>query len=159
MPLAETSAWPHWLAATAITVLLWWTIASPLLVLGAAVLAVRRPRLRALLVIAVCAPPLLVLLPLTVMRGGLGAVVAGAAAALELTAVALELVALVTHRAPAAVAAGAPHDSAGWEAAAGGGEPSDEPPLTRSAKLGWAGAFSAVAGGMVGSLAFLTLFS
>lgn len=147
MPLAETTAWPHWLAATSITFLLWWTIASPLLVLGVAVLAARRPRLRSLLTIAVCAPPLLVLLPLTTMRGGVGAVAAGAASVLEAAAVLLALAALVTYRAPR------PSRDDG-EAADGA-----EPPLTWSAKAGWAAVFCTVAGGMVASLAFLSLFS
>jgi len=154
MPLAETTQWPHWLAATSITFLLWWTIASPLLVLGVAVLAARRPRLRSLLVMAVCVPPLLVLLPLTAMRGGGGAVAAGAASALEIGAVALALVALVTHRAVAASPTRETEprgDGAGADVA--------EPPLTKSAKLGWAAVFCAVGGGMVGSLAFLSLFS
>ncbi len=78
MPLAETAGWPTWLAATSITVLVWWTIASPIAVLGVAVLGARRPRTAYLLTVAVCTPPLLVLLPLTVMRGGAGAAAAGA---------------------------------------------------------------------------------
>ena len=147
MLLAATREWPHWLAATSITFLLWWTIASPLLLLGAAVLAARRPRLRSLLTIAICAPPLLVLLPLTAMGGGVGAVAAGAAAALEAAAVALAVVAMV---APQPRPASPPAEEAA---------PVAEPPLTWSVKLGWAAVFCAVAGGMVGSLAFLTQFS
>ncbi len=146
MSLAETTGWPTWLAATSITVLVWWTIASPLAVLGVAVLTARRPRTGYALLLAVCVPPLLVLLPLTVMRGGAGAAAAGAAAALEIAAVILSLAALVSYRRPALPAA------AREDAVA-------ELPTARHAKLGWAAAFCAVAGGMVGSLAFLTLFS
>jgi hypothetical protein len=148
MPLAETTGWPTWLAATSISLLVWWTIASPIAVLGVAVLTARRPRTGHALLLAVCVPPLLVLLPLTVMRGGAGAVAAGAAAAFEIVAVLLSLAALVTYRRPAITAG-----DGGDEAAADAG------PTPRHVKLGWAAAFSAVAGGMVGSLAFLTLFS
>lgn len=146
MPLAETAGWPSWLAATSITVLVWWTIASPIAILGVAVVGARRPRTAYLLTVAVCTPPLLVLLPLTVMRGGAGAAASGAAAALEIAAACLALAALATYRRPAA--------------AARPDEPDGAETLTpRPVKLGWAAVFCAVAGGMVGSLAFLTLFS
>lgn len=145
MPLAETTGWPTWLAATSISVLVWWTIASPIAVLGVAVLTARRPRTGYALLPAVCVPPLLVLLPLTVMRGGAGAAAAGAAAALEIAAVILSLAALVSYRRP--IPAAVPEDAPA------------EAPAARHVKLGWAAAFCAVAGGMVGSLAFLTLFS
>lgn len=147
MPLAETTAWPAWLAATSIAVLMWWTIASPIAVLGVAVLTARRPRTGYALLVAVSAPPLLVLLPLAVMRGGAGAVAAAGAAGLEVAAIGLTLAALVTYRRPAA--------TGGGEAEEG----DDGTPSPRHAKLGWAAAFCAVAGGMVGSLAFLTLLS
>jgi hypothetical protein len=148
MPLAETAGWPSWLAATSITVLVWWTIASPIAVLGVAVVGARRPRSGFLLTVAVCTPPLLVLLPLTVMRDGAGAAAAGAAAALEIAAACLALAALATYRRPAAA-----------QQSAEAGPDTAEAPAPRPVKLGWAAAFCAVAGGMVGSLAFLTLFS
>jgi hypothetical protein len=149
MLFADTAGWPHWLAATSITLLLWWTVASPLVLLGVAVLTAGRARLRYALTVAVCGPPLLVLLPLTVMRGGFGVVPAGAAAAFEIAAIGLSLVALVTHRAAPRAGGGAEDGETG----------AAEPPLTLSSKLGWAAVFCGVAGGMVGSLAFLTLFS
>lgn len=139
MPLADTG---HWFAGVSITVLFWWTVASPVIVLAVAVLTSRRPRLQYGLTILVVVPPLLELLPLAAMRGGPGGAVAGLAAAVEVAAVVLSVAALVTHRrAPAPAQDAAPA------------------PLTRSAKMGWAAVFCAVAGGMIGSLAFLTLFS
>jgi hypothetical protein len=139
MPLADTG---HWFAAVSISVLFWWTVASPVIVLALAVLTARRPRLQYTLTILVVVPPLLELLPLAAMRGGLGGAVAGLAAAVEVAAVVLAAAALMTRRA-------APGDAA--DPAPG--------PTTRSARLGWAAAFCAVAGGMIGSLAFLNLFS
>jgi hypothetical protein len=73
---------PDSLAATTIVVLFWWTVASPPALLAIAVLCGRRPRLRAALTLVALGPPLLTLLPVAVMRGGLPAAAAAAAALL-----------------------------------------------------------------------------
>jgi len=57
-------------AATAINVLFWWTVLSPLGLLVVAVLCARRLRLRLWLTALILVPPILVLLPVTVMHAG-----------------------------------------------------------------------------------------
>ncbi len=58
-------------AATAINVLFWWTVLSPLGLLAIAVICTRRLRLRLWLTVSILVPPILVLLPVTVMQAGL----------------------------------------------------------------------------------------
>lgn len=125
----------EWFAATSVSVLFWWTVVSPLLVLAAAVLAGRRPRLRYALTLAIVIGPLLELLPLAVMHGGRGGVLSAVAAAVEGAGAVLAVLALVALR--------------GTSAAAAGG---------RAARLGGASTVAAVAGGMIGSVALLTSF-
>ena len=132
MAVAETA---EWFAATSVSVLFWWTVVSPLLVLAAAVLAGRRPRLRYALTLAIVIGPLLELLPLAVMHGGLGGAISAVAAAVEGAAAVLAVLALVAVRGSSADAAG-----------------------RRAARLGGAATAAAVAGGMVGSVALLTSF-
>jgi hypothetical protein len=57
-------------AATAINVLFWWTVLSPLGLLVVAVLCAQRLRLRLWLTVSILVPPILVLLPVTVMHAG-----------------------------------------------------------------------------------------
>lgn len=102
MTLAIT---PHSFAAASISVLFWWTVASPAMALALAAFAGRRPRLRLALVIAIVAGPLIVLMPLTAMHGGPGALAAGAAAAVEGAALVLAAAALVLSRRGRSVAA------------------------------------------------------
>jgi hypothetical protein len=132
MAVADTAAW---FAATSVSVLFWWTVVSPLLVLGAAVLAGRRPRVRYALTLAVVIGPLLELLPLAVMHGGRGGAISAVAAAVESAAAVLAVLALVALRDMSADAAGG-----------------------RAARLGGAATVAAVAGGMIGSVALLTSF-
>ena len=86
---------PGSFAATAITALFWWTVLSPLALLAVAVLCATRPRLRAGLTIVVLVPPLLVVLPVAVMHGGVPAAVAAISCALEAAALVLAVTALV----------------------------------------------------------------
>lgn len=95
MPL-DTSA--DSLVAGAISVAFWWTVLSPLALLALLVLGASHPRLRATLTLVVLVPPLLVLLPVTVMGTGRPPLVSGAAAALEAAGVALAATALVRAR-------------------------------------------------------------
>lgn len=80
---------PGSLAAIAIAVLFWWTVLSPAALLAIAALCERSPRLRGVLTLVVLVPPVVTLLPVAVMHGGLtaaaaaaGSLVLGAAAVL-----------------------------------------------------------------------------
>jgi len=81
-------------AASAITVLFWWTVLSPLALLGVAVLCARRLRLRLWLTLLVLVPPILVLLPVTAMHSGPARVGTAAAALLDGAGVILAATAL-----------------------------------------------------------------
>jgi hypothetical protein len=70
---------PGSFAAVAIAVLFWWTLCAPAALLAIAVLCGRRPRLGGALTFVALVPPLLTLLPVAVMRGGLAASAAVAA--------------------------------------------------------------------------------
>ena len=70
-------------AAAAISALFWWTVLSPLGLLAVAVLCARRLRLRLWLTVAILVPPILVLLPMTVMHAGPWRVGTAAAALLN----------------------------------------------------------------------------
>jgi hypothetical protein len=70
---------PGSFAAVVISALFWWTVFSPAGLLAVAVLCGRRPRLRAALTMVVLAPPVVTLLPVAVMHGGLEAAAAAAA--------------------------------------------------------------------------------
>jgi hypothetical protein len=85
---------PGSLAAIGISVLFWWTVLSPAGLLALAALCGRRPRLRGTLTIAVAAPPVVTLLPVAVLHGGVTAVAAAVAAAALLAAMALAVVGL-----------------------------------------------------------------
>jgi hypothetical protein len=89
---------PGSFAAVTITALFWWTVLSPAGLLAVAALCGRRPRLRAALTIAVLAPPVVTLLPVAVMHGGLGAVAASAAVVVLAGAIALAVASLVRRR-------------------------------------------------------------
>jgi hypothetical protein len=143
MSPATSTDLPTWLAATTISALFWWTIVSPLLIVGVAVLAARRPRLQYWLTIAICLPPLLELAPLAVMRTGAGAGAAAGAAALEAAAVSLAVAALVVRRCART------RDS----------ETAQPAGSSRSVRLGTAALVCGVAAGMLGALAFLMVFS
>jgi hypothetical protein len=112
MALADAQS----LAATSISVLFWWTVLSPLVLLAIAVLVTRRTRLRAFLTLVTVLPPLLLLLPLAVMSGsGARLAAAGAGAALEAVAAGL---------AAAGLGVAAEHEThpwGGWALAAGNG--------------------------------------
>jgi hypothetical protein len=118
---------PGSFAAFTITALFWWTVLSPAGLLAVAALCGRRPRLRAALTVAVLVPPVVTLLPVAVMHGGLEAVAAAAAAAALVVAIALSLASLVCR-------AGAPE---------------------RAERYATAAFLTGVAGGMVGSAALV----
>ena len=85
-------------AATAITVLFWWTVLSPLGLLAVGTLCAQRPRLRQWLTVAIVAPPLLVLLPMAAMHAGPWRVGSAVAALLDGAAVVLAAVTLIRLR-------------------------------------------------------------
>ncbi len=85
---------PGSFAAVVITALFWWTVLSPVALLAVAALCGRRPRLRAVLTIAVLVPPVVTLLPVAAMHGGLEAVAAAGAVAIDVAAVILALASL-----------------------------------------------------------------
>jgi hypothetical protein len=118
---------PGSFAAVAISTLFWWTVLSPAALLVVAVLCGRRPRRRGALTLAVLVPPVVTLLPVAVMHGGLEAVAAGAAVAGLLGAATLATLGLVRLR-------------------------TDESRADRDAT---AALLTGVAGGMVGSLALV----
>jgi hypothetical protein len=70
-------------AAAAITTLFWWTVLSPLGLLAVAVLCAQKLRLRLRMTLAILVPPLLVLLPVSVMHEGPSRLTAAAAALLD----------------------------------------------------------------------------
>ena len=82
-------------AATAINVLFWWTVLSPLGLLAIAVLCTRRLRLRLWLTVSILVPPILVLLPVTVMHAGPWRFGTAGAALLDGAGVVLAVAALV----------------------------------------------------------------
>jgi hypothetical protein len=118
---------PGSLAAVAISALFWWTVLSPAAVLTVAVLCGRRPRLRGALTIAVLVPPVVTLLPVAVMHDGAGAVAAGLAVAVLLTAVGLAILGLTRPRTD----------------------------VVRADRAATAALLTGVAGGMVGSFALV----
>jgi hypothetical protein len=71
---------PGSFAAVVISTLFWWTVLSPAALLAVAALCGRRPRLRKTLTVVVLVPPIVTLLPVAVMHGGVEAVAAGAGA-------------------------------------------------------------------------------
>ena len=85
---------PGSFAAVVITALFWWTVLSPVALLAVAALCGRRPRLRAVLTIAVLVPPVVTLLPVAAMHGGMEAVAAAGAVAIAVAAVILALASL-----------------------------------------------------------------
>lgn len=89
---------PSSFAAVTIAVLFWWTVCSPAALLAVAVLCGRRPRLRGVLTLVALVPPLLTLLPVAVMRGGLTAAAAAAGALVLGTALVLDVVSLLQVR-------------------------------------------------------------
>jgi VIT1/CCC1 family predicted Fe2+/Mn2+ transporter len=89
---------PGSLAAATITTLFWWTVLSPAGLLAVAVFCGRRPRLRAALTIAVLVPPVVTLLPVAVIHGGLEAVAAAAAVVVLAAAIVLAVASLVRRR-------------------------------------------------------------
>ena len=82
-------------AAAAISALFWWTVLSPLGLLAVAVLCARRLRLRLWLTLMILVPPLLVVLPVTVMHAGPWRVGTAAAALLDGVGVVLAAAALL----------------------------------------------------------------
>jgi hypothetical protein len=115
------------LAAIVIRTLFWWTVLSPAGLLAVAVLCGDRPRLRGALTIVVLAPPIVTLLPVAVMHGGVGAVAATAGALVLAAAVLLSALGLrLSRREPA-----------------------------RAERRATAAFLTGVAGGMVGSLALV----
>ena len=89
---------PGSVAAVTITALFWWTVLSPAGLLALAALCGRRPRLRAALTIAVLVPPVVTLLPVAVIHGGLEAVAAAAAVVVLAAAIVLAVASLVRRR-------------------------------------------------------------
>lgn len=128
---------PGSFAAVAISTLFWWTVLSPAAVLTVAALCGRRPRLRGALTIVVLVPPIVTLLPVAVMHGGLEAAAAAVAALVLAAAVVLAVLALVRAR-----------RGAGGATAANGAEFTGERYATAAFLTG-------VAGGMVGALALV----
>jgi hypothetical protein len=94
---------PGSFAAVAIAALFWWTVLSPVALLAIAALCPHDPRLRGALTLVVLVPPVVTLLPVAVMRGGLEAAAAGAGAAVLGVAVALTILGLVGREDPARV--------------------------------------------------------
>jgi hypothetical protein len=82
-------------AAATISALFWWTVLSPPGLLAATVLSTRRLRLRLWLVLVILVPPILVVLPVAVMHGGLAGLLGAAAASLDTAGVVLAAAALV----------------------------------------------------------------
>jgi len=95
MPIDIT---PGSFAAVTITALFWWTVLSPVGLLGVAVLCARRPRLRGALTLVVLTPPLITLLPVAVMSDGLTRIAAAGAVLLLGAAIALDLPSLLAGR-------------------------------------------------------------
>ena len=89
---------PGSVAAVTITALFWWTVLSPAALLAVAALCGRRPRLRAALTVAVLVPPVVTLLPVAVMHGGLEAAAAATAVAALVAAIALAVLSLIRRR-------------------------------------------------------------
>ena len=89
---------PGSFAAVTIRALFWWTVLSPVALLAIAALCGRRPRLRAALTIAALVPPVVTLLPVAVMHGGLEAAAAAAAVLVLAAAMALAVASLVRRR-------------------------------------------------------------
>ena len=89
---------PGSFAAVTITALFWWTVLSPAGLLAVAALCGRRPRLRAALTIAVLVPPVVTLLPVAVIHGGLEAVAAAAAVVVLAAAIGLAVTSLIRRR-------------------------------------------------------------
>jgi hypothetical protein len=89
---------PGSFAAVVISSLFWWTVLSPATLLAVVALCGRRPRLRGALTIVVLAPPIVTLLPVAVMHGGLEAVAAGVAAGVLVAALVLSAAALRSAR-------------------------------------------------------------
>ncbi len=118
---------PGSFAAVAISTLFWWTVLSPAAVLAVTALCGRRARLRGALTLVVLVPPVVTLLPVAVLHGGVGAVAAGVGVAVLLAAVALEVLGLARLR-------------------------TDEGRADRAAT---AALLTGVAGGMVGSFALV----
>ena len=118
---------PGSLAAVAITALFWWTVLSPVALLAVAALCGRRPRLRAALTVAVLVPPVVTLLPVAVMHGGLEAAAATAAVVAAGGAIALAVASVKRER--------------------------RDPP--RSERYATASFLLGVAGGMIGSAALV----
>ncbi len=86
------------LAAAAIRALFWWTVLSPPTLLAVAVLGASRLRLRLALTLVVLVPPVVVLLPVAVMHGGLAGAGAATAALIEGAGIVLAVIALVRGR-------------------------------------------------------------
>ena len=89
---------PGSFAAVTITTLFWWTVLSPVGLLVVAVLCSRRARLRGALTLAVLVPPLVTLLPVAVMSGGLARLAAAGAVALLGAGVGLSISSLARAR-------------------------------------------------------------
>jgi len=85
---------PGSFAAVTIAVLFWWTVLSPAALLAIAALCGRSPRLRGVLTLMVLVPPVVTLLPVAVMHGGLAAVAAAAGSLVLGAAVVLTVVGL-----------------------------------------------------------------
>jgi hypothetical protein len=95
MPIDVT---PGSLAAVIISTLFWWTVFSPAGLVAVAALCGRRPRLRGALTIVVLAPPIVTLLPVAVMHGGVEAAAAAAGVLLAATALVIAALALADAR-------------------------------------------------------------
>jgi uncharacterized membrane protein YtjA (UPF0391 family) len=89
---------PGSFAAVTIKALFWWTVLSPAALLAITALCGRRPRLRASLTIAALVPPVVTLLPVAVMHGGVAAVAAAAAAVVLVAAIVLAVLSLIRLR-------------------------------------------------------------
>jgi hypothetical protein len=102
---------PGSFAAVTISALFWWTVLCPAALLAIAAFCGRRPHVRAALTMVVLVPPVVTLLPVAVMRGGLEAAAAATAVVLLAAAIALAAAGLVRGR-------GAPERAERWATAA-----------------------------------------
>ncbi len=92
---------PGSFAALTIAALFWWTVLSPAALLAIAALCGRSPRLRGVLTLVVLVPPVVTLLPVAVMHGGLAAVAAAAGSLVLGAAIVLTVVGLSRRSDPA----------------------------------------------------------
>jgi hypothetical protein len=92
---------PGSFAAVTIAVLFWWTVLVPAALLAVDALCGHSPRLRGALTLVVLVPPVVTLLPVAIMHGGLAAVAAAASSLVLGAAIVLTVVGLTRRSDPA----------------------------------------------------------